>query len=110
MRKLLLMALVLAGVYLYFRLRRAFFLFELVVRDGRIVKSHGRIPPRLLADVADVVERAGLTKAKIRCVVRAGRPALVFEGEIGDGAGQSLRNVVGQFSTRDIRGGRGGTQ
>jgi hypothetical protein len=108
MRKLLLMALIVAGVYFYFRLRRALFLFELVVEDGRIVKSHGRIPPRLLADVADVVERAGLARARIRCVVRSGRPALTFEGEIGDGTGQTLRNVVGQFSTQDIRGGRKG--
>ena len=106
MRKLFFMALICAGAYLYWRLRQSLFLFELVVEDGRIVKSHGRIPPRLLADVADVVERAGLAKVRIRCVVRAGRPALKFEGEIGDGAGQSLRNVVGQFSPRDIRGGR----
>lgn len=108
MRKLLFFALILGGVYVYWRLRRVLFLFELVVQDGRIVKSQGRIPPRLLADVSDVVERAGLNRVRIRCVVRAGRPTLLFDGEIGDGTGQMLRNVVGQFSTDDIRGSRGG--
>jgi len=106
MRKLLLVGLILAGVYFYWRLRQAFFLFEMVVENGRITRSHGRIPPRLLADVADVVERAGLARVRIRCVVRSGRPALAFEGEIGDGTGQMLRNVVGQFSVSEIRGGK----
>jgi len=108
MRKLLLLALVLGGLYAYWRLRRALFLFELVVMDGRIVKSQGRIPPRLLADVSDVIERADLNRVRIRCVVRGGRPALLFEGEIGDGERQMLRNVVGQFDKSEIRGGRGG--
>jgi hypothetical protein len=83
-------------------------LFELVVQDGRIVKTQGRIPPRLLADVSDVIERAGLHRVRIRCVVRGGRPALLFEGEIGDGTRQILRNVVGQFDKSEIRGSRGG--
>jgi hypothetical protein len=106
MRKVLLFGLVLAGAYLYWRLRRALFLFELVVENGRVVRTNGRIPPRLLADVADVVERTGLARARIRCVVRFGKPALTFEGEIGDGTGQMLRNVVGQFDASEIRGGK----
>lgn len=106
MRKLLFLALILGGAYLYWRLRQAAFLFDLVVQDGRITKSNGRIPPRLLADVADVVERVGLARARIRCVVRGGRPTLLFEGEISDGTGQMLRNVVGQFSASEIRGSR----
>lgn len=106
MRKLVLVALVLAGVYFYWRLKQAFLLFEMLVENGRITRSHGRIPPRLLADIADVVERVGLARVRIRCVQRSGRPALVFEGEIGDGAAQMLRNVVGQFSATEIRGGK----
>jgi hypothetical protein len=106
MRKLLLVGLVLAGAYFYWRLRQALFLFELVVESGRIVSSRGRIPPRLLADVADVVERTGLARGRIRCLVRSGRPVLTFEGEIAEGAGQMLRNVVGQFTVHEIRGGK----
>jgi len=104
MRKLLFVALILGSVYIYWRLRSVLFLFELVVQGGRIVKSQGRIPPRLLADVSDIVERVGLDRVRIRCVVRGGRPTLLFDGEIADGTGQMLRNVVGQFSTSEIRG------
>jgi len=106
MRKFLLLAVIAAGAYFYWRLKQSLFLFELVVEDGRITRSRGRIPPRLLADMADVVERVGVARARIRCVVRRGRPALLFDGEIGDGTGQMLRNVVGQFSTSEIRGSR----
>jgi hypothetical protein len=108
MRKLLFFALVLGGLYAYWRLRRALFLFELVVNDGRIVKSQGRIPPRLLSDVSDIIARTDLHRVRIRCVVRGGRPALQFDGEIGEGTQQMLRNVVGQFDKNEIRGSRGG--
>ena len=106
MRKVLFIGLVFAGAYFYWRLKRALFLFELVVESGRIVRTSGRIPPRLLADIADIVERTGLSRARIRCVVRSRRPALTLEGEIGAGTGQMLRNVVGQFDVSEIRGGR----
>ncbi len=108
MRKVAIIAAILVGAYFYFRLRRALLLFELVVEDGRITKSNGRIPPRLLADVADVVERTGLARTRIRCVVRSGRPVLTFDGEIAPGTAQMLRNIVGQFDASEIRGGHRG--
>lgn len=76
------------------------------VREGRIARSSGRIPPRLLAEIADIVDRAGVINAKIRGVVRDGRPVLLFEGEMSPGTQQQMRNVVGQFTAGEIRSGR----
>lgn len=107
MRKLLFFALVGAAIYLYFRAKRALVLFTLDIEGGRIVKSSGRVPPRLLADVADVVERSQLDRIRVEAYVRGGRPVLRFSGELEEGTAQRIRNVVGQFSAQDIRGSRG---
>jgi hypothetical protein len=106
MRKYLLLFVLAAGFYLYSRIRRATELFVLQIDGGRVVSSRGRIPPRLLADVGDIVERSGVGRARVRGIVRAGRPVLLFEGELDPGTQQQMRNVVGQFSVVEIRGQR----
>jgi hypothetical protein len=84
-------------------MRRAATLFTLRIREGRIWRSSGRIPARLLSEIADIVERAGVMDARIRGVVREGRPVLRFDGEMSPGTQQQMRNVVGQFSAAEIR-------
>ncbi|MCH2108938.1 MAG: DUF3634 family protein [Polyangiaceae bacterium] len=79
-------------------------LFTLKVQDGRIVASKGRIPPRMLSDIADIIERGGVSKATIRGVIRDERPVLLFRGELSPDTQQQMRNVVGQFNATQIRG------
>jgi hypothetical protein len=98
--------LLLTGVFWFWGLRRAGILFTLIIREGRVARSSGRIPPRLLSEIADIVDRAGVTHAKIRGVMRDGRPVLLFEGEMSPGIQQQMRNVVGQFTAAEIRSGK----
>ena len=103
MRALLFVALILSVVLWLWSLSRASRLFVLTIRDGRIARSKGRIPPRLLSEIADIVDRAGVTRARILGVVRDGRPVLLFDGEMSPGTTQQMRNVVGQFTAGEIR-------
>lgn len=106
MRALLFVLLILTGAFWWWGVERAATLFKVKVRDGRISRSHGRIPPRLLSEISDIVERANVQKANIRGVLRDGKPVLLFEGEMLPSTQQQMRNVVGQFSAADIRSGR----
>jgi len=106
MRAILLLLVILTGVFWWWGVQRATTLFTLIVRGGRISKSHGRVPPRMLSEIADIIERAHVVHGKIRGVVRDGQPVLLFEGEMSPGTQQQMRNVVGQFSTSEIRSGR----
>ncbi len=105
MRNLLLLAVVLLVLAWVWGLRRAGRLFRLRIREGRVSSTSGRIPPRLLSEIADIVERAGVSRANITGVVRDGHPVLLFDGEMEPGAQQQMRNVVGQFTAGQIRGG-----
>lgn len=106
MRILLLFVLIIAVALWWWGIQRAGTLFTLVVRGGKIRKSQGRIPPRLLREIQDIIETTGVTHAKIRGVTRDGEPVLQFDGEMSPGTQQQMRNVMGQFSTGEIRGGR----
>jgi Protein of unknown function (DUF3634) len=105
-RTLLILALILAVMFWIWGIRREGTLFTLVVKKGRITRSQGRIPARLFREIEEILERAGVTHAKIRGVVRDGSPVLQFDGEMSPGAQQQMRNVVGQFTTGEIRGGK----
>lgn len=106
MRALLIVALILTVVLWLWGINRAQRLFVLSIREGRIARSSGRIPPRLLSEIADIVDRAGLVHGRIRGIVRDGKPVLLFEGEMSAGTQQQMRNVLGQFTTGEIRTGR----
>lgn len=105
MRNIILLLLIITGLLWFWGLKRAATLFTLKVRKGRIVRSSGTIPPRLMADIADIVERAGVVQAKIKGLVKDGKPVLSFNGEMSPSVEQQMRNVVGQFSTAQIRQG-----
>ena len=102
MRIVFLLVLVLAIAWWWWGLRRAATLFTVVVRQGRIARTSGKIPARLLSDIADIIERSGVIRAHIRAVRREDRPVLQFEGEMSPGTAQQMRNVVGQFSAAEI--------
>jgi Protein of unknown function (DUF3634) len=80
---------------------RANELFYLTVRRGRVKVSRGRIPQRLLSDVADVV--ASIEHVDLRGVTEDGRPRLYVHGELDADKKQRLRNLVGTWTTAQIR-------
>lgn len=106
MRTLLIIALILTVLFWLWGIQRAGTLFTVVVKKGRISRTQGRIPPRLFQEIQEILERAGVTHAKIRGVLRDGEPVLQFDGEMSPGTQQQMRNVMGQFTSAEIRGGK----
>jgi len=80
---------------------RANELFFLRVQGGKVAIRRGRIPQRLLDDIGEIV--AGVEHATLRGVVEGGRPRLYAEGNLGPDLKQRLRNVMGTWSTAQIR-------
>jgi hypothetical protein len=79
-------------------------LFLIRVDQGKPRLVRGRIPPRLLSDISEVVRRAKIDSAKIRVLSERGEPQLVAPG-LGEGTCQQLRNVVGAYKVAQIRAG-----
>jgi hypothetical protein len=105
-RALIFLLLFLAVVWWWWGLKQSTILFTVVIRDGKVSKTRGRIPPRLMAEIRDIVSRAGVTQARFVAVSRDGVPVLRFHGEMDPGLAQQMRNVVGQFSVGEIRSGQ----
>lgn len=80
-------------------------LFRLSAEHGELSLEHGRLPPALLNELADVARRERLHEVVIRAVVEGGKPRLIVEGD-GKDAEQPLRNVLGRFTLQQIRAGR----
>ena len=80
---------------------RANELFFLRVKSGKVAILRGRIPQRLLDEIVDIV--AGVGQATLRGVNEGGRPRLYAEGDLGADHKQRLRNVIGTWSTAQIR-------
>ncbi len=78
-------------------LSRANELFVLELRGGQLEKVRGHVPPRLLADLEDVVRRSGAREGRLRVVREDGRPRLVLGSGWDEGVAQRLRNVVGTW-------------
>lgn len=106
MRHIILLLLILSIVLWLWSVHRADALFLVKIRQGRVSFARGRIPPELLADIADIVARAGVIRADIRGVSRDGAPRLLFRGEMSPGVQQQLRNVVSTFTVSQIRHGK----
>jgi hypothetical protein len=95
--------LLLAVVPLVVALLRANELFCLRLRGGRVRIARGRIPQRLLDDIADVLRSEAAAEGTLRGVSEEGRVRLYAEAELTDATRQRLRNVVGQWSVTQVR-------
>jgi hypothetical protein len=93
----------LASAPLVLALVRANELFLVRVRDGVVRIVRGRVPGRLLDDLADVVRRPAVVRADLRAVNEGGRPRLYAEGELSPEHKQRLRNVIGTWTVQQIR-------
>jgi hypothetical protein len=75
--------------------RRALTLFVIEIRQGHVVRAHGRIPPALLNDLL-VVSPPGLAhRWVVRCRIEQGRARLTTEGPLNQDTLQQLRNLLG---------------
>ncbi len=73
------------------------------VEAGSIRVRRGRIPQRLLNELADVVRRPKVVRAVVRIVAEGGHPRVIASGDLGEAQLQQLRNVVGTFRLAEIR-------
>ena len=94
----LLLALVtLPLLVLVWRARQALTLFVIQIQAGRVTDAKGRMPQRLLDEVAAVVEREGVAGLVVTCRIEGSLPHLVFRGATNSGLEQTIRNLVGQY-------------
>ena len=89
---------------LIYSARRHAELFLIRVEGGQTRFIRGRIPPRLLSEINEVVKRAKIESTQIRVVVEGGEPHVVAP-ELTEGIRQQLRNVVGTYKLPQIRAG-----
>ncbi len=101
MTLLVALAFLVLSIPLVLSIVRANELFYLRVRAGKVSVVRGRIPKRLLDDIADVVSR--VESATLRGVVEDRRPRLYAEGHLSPEEKQRLRNSIGTWSTAQIR-------
>jgi hypothetical protein len=105
MSSLILPLLLLLGLIpLVLALLRANELFCLRVREGRVRVVRGRIPPKLLTDIGDILRRpAPIEDVVLRVVVEDRAPRVYVQGELSDAQRQQLRNVVSMWPVAKIR-------
>jgi hypothetical protein len=105
MSSLILPLLLLLGLIpLVLALLRANELFCVRVREGRVRVVRGRIPPKLLTDIGDIVRRpAPIEEVVLRVVVEDRAPRVYVQGELSDAQRQQLRNVVSMWPVAKIR-------
>lgn len=82
---------------------RANELFVMKIHEGQALLVRGRIPPRLLTDIGDVVR--GVATARLRCISESGKPAVYSDGVLGPVEMQRLRNLIGTWTVAQIRSG-----
>src|SRR5438132_13728999 len=80
---------------------RANELFFLRITGGRVAVRRGRLPQRLLDDIADVTRN--VDRATLRGVTEGGRPRLYAEGAPSPEQKQRLRNLIGTATTAQTR-------
>lgn len=99
---LLFVAIGVVVVVLAIGLARQTELFVLRVERGRVRVVRGRIPPKLLGDVSDVVAKSDAS-GSIRVIVRDGAPRVEVGGELTANVAQRLRNTVSLWPVARIR-------
>jgi hypothetical protein len=84
-----------ALAFLWFGARSAITVCVAEIRDGKVLVTHGGIAPRILADVADVVARPRVERARLRIVRARGRAEIELDGDLSAAQIQQVRNVIG---------------
>lgn len=98
---ILLAAALVFGLF-WLSLRHHHELFYIRVESSQVTLKRGGAPPRLLADLKDVVKREKLRSGEIRVVVEGGAPHVLTQG-LSPGVTQQVRNVVGTFKLATLR-------
>ena len=78
-------------------------LFVIRIEGGRIVRLKGRLPRRLLSDIADVAERQRCRDLWIVCRIEGGQAQVEVLGDRSGELGQILRNLVGEYPAARLR-------
>lgn len=78
-------------------------LFCLSIRGGRLLIVRGRVPPRFVADVRDILGRARADRVTIRARPTDSGGRLEFTGDLDEGTQQRLRNVFGLIPAVQLR-------
>jgi hypothetical protein len=76
-------------------------LFVVEVRAGQARQSRGRLPRRLLQDIADIVAKPP-AHGTLRALRDDGRARIVAHGDFGAAQLQQVRNVVGTYQLAQI--------
>jgi hypothetical protein len=97
------LALLLLASPLVLAVMRANELFVVKIHKGEARLARGRVPPRLLDDIRDVVR--GVNRGRLHCVSESGKPALYAVGALSAAEKQRLRNLVGTWTVAQIRSG-----
>lgn len=82
---------------LVWRARQALTLFVVQIQAGRVTDAKGRMPQRLLDEIASVAEREHVAGLVVTCRIEGSLPQLFFRGATNSGLEQTLRNLVGQY-------------
>jgi hypothetical protein len=97
--------LLLICVPLVVSMMRASELFLLRIEGNELRRVRGRVPQRLLDDLAEILGRAGLESMELRCVIEDGRPRMYGGGDddVPREIRQQIRNTLGQWQVASIR-------
>lgn len=101
MLQVVLAAIVIAASFLFFR--RVNELCVLRAHDRKVRIVRGRIPKRLLDDIADVMARSRASGIELRVVSEGGMPQLITKGALSPELAQRLRNVLGHWTVSQLR-------
>jgi hypothetical protein len=97
------LAILLFSIPLVLALVRANEIFYLRIDRGQVRKVRGRIPPKLLEDVRDIIKRKPPETGWIRAVIEDRRVSVYADGELSPEQKQQLKNVVGLWPLPKLR-------
>ncbi len=95
--------LLLVSIPLVVALMRANELFLLRIRGGQVRVARGRIPQKLLNDLAEILRDPPMDEGSLRGVGEDRRVRIYPTGELTEGQKQRIRNVVATWPVARIR-------